>query len=123
MEGLIVRYGGKEYRAGFEDEEAVVTLTVNMRKGDYIVELGGMTFPEARSYYWMNDSRRDGNGFEIEIEVAEFPRATEPVGSMLFEESKERCLEKQRNTEPDWDAMLKDYRRIEAVLREEGIIE
>ena len=104
MIGLIVKYMDKIYKVGTPGEG--VTLSSCIVRKEFILEAGGMQHGFVRE------------GIEFEVEVAEFDKASEPLS-----ETNQPIIDPDypREEDPDWK--LKHFRKLEKILKEEGLLD
>ena len=100
MIGLIVKYMDKIYKVGTPGE------------GEFILEAGGM------QHGFVGIFRNLREGIEFEVEVAEFDKASEPLS-----ETNQPIIDPDypREEDPDWK--LKHFRKLEKILKEEGLLD
>lgn len=119
MKGFIVRYSGREYRAGFPDK--MTHVVCDIIDGIFSLDVVG-------GEYFIKSNRIAKEGIEVEIEVGEFD---EPSAVITEENRMEVCpvdpeyeqlVAEQNSEEWLWKKKLEIFRRTEAVLKEEGLI-
>ena len=110
MIGLIVKYMDKIYKVGTPGEG--VTLSSCIVRKEFILEAGGM------QHGFVGIFRKLREGIEFEVEVAEFDKASEPLS-----ETNQPIIDPDypREEDPDWK--LKHFRKLEKILKEEGLLD
>ena len=110
MIGLIVKYMDKIYKVGTPGEG--VTLSSCIVRKEFILEAGGM------QHGFVGIFRNLREGIEFEVEVAEFDTASEPLS-----ETNQPIIDPDypREEDPDWK--LKHFRKLEKILKEEGLLD
>ena len=101
MKGLVVKYGEKTYKVGLPD--GGVTLSSCIMQNKFTLEAGGSGHAYASVFLKLRED------IEFEVEVAEFDKASEPLSDYPHEE------------DPDWK--LKHFRKLEKILKEEGLLD
>lgn len=109
MIGLVVRYKGKTYKAALPN--GGVTFSSCIRGGRFTLELGGAGHAYAGVFQKLRE------GIEFEVEVTELDESSEPLSekNLPINDGSEPPLD------PDWE--LKYFRKIEAILKEEGMLD
>lgn len=119
MKGFIVKYMGKEYKAGFHERQ--VHFIADITDGLFSLSVGNRE-------HFVISNRIAREGIEIEIEVAEFDETSAVITPENRDEicpadqEYQKLLEEQNTMEWQWQKKLEIFRRIEAVLKEEGLI-
>lgn len=110
MTGLIIKYMNKTYKVGTLGEG--VTLSSSIVRKEFILEAGGMS----HSYVGIFRNLRDG--IEFEVEVAEFDEASEPLS-----EKNRPIIDPDYPIAEDPDWKLKKFHKLEAILKNENLID
>ena len=97
MKGLVVKYGEKTYKVGLPDGG---------------VEAGGSGHAYASVFLKLRED------IEFEVEVAEFDKASEPLS-----ETNQPIIDPDYPHEEDPDWKLKHFRKLEKILKEEGLLD
>ena len=119
MKGFVVRYMGKEYKAGFQEKQ--VHCIVVIQDGVFSLYVGNRK-------YFIKSNRIAKEGIEIELEVAEFDEASAVITPENMDEicpvdpECQKLLAEQNTLEGQWKKKLEIFRETEAVLKEEGLI-
>ena len=109
MTGLIVKYEDKIFKVGCPQEG--VTLCACVVREEFILNAGG-------SQACVGIYQKLREGIEFEVGIAEFDEASEPLS-----EKNQPIIEPGYPVKEDPNWKLKYFRKIEAILKEEGLIE
>ena len=113
MTGFIVKYMGREFRIG--SLESDIFMAAHVVRNEFIFE-GGAAKPFVGSWQIARE------GLEFEVEVAEFEEASEPIS-----ENNPSIIDpdyiKTKESLSEWDWKLETFRKMESILKEEGLIE
>ena len=118
MKGILIKFLGQEYKVGLPDTEVSVICTLVLERDEFILGGGGISSSFIGSWQKIRD------GIEFEVEVAEFEEATEPISesnpSVIDPEYQKMIDARDEEWELNWK--LHQFRKIEAILQEEGLI-
>ena len=110
MKGLVVKYGEKTYKVGLPD--GGVTLSSCIMQNKFTLEAGGSGHAYASVFLKLRED------IEVEVEVAEFDKASEPLS-----ETNQPIIDPDYPHEEDPDWKLKHFRKLEKILKEEGLLD
>lgn len=110
MMGVIIKYMDKIYKVGIPGEG--VTLSSCIVRNEFILEAGGIS----NSYIGVYKNLK--GSIEFEVEVAEFNEASEPLS-----DTNRPIIDPDYPLKEDSDWKLKHFRKLENILKEEGLLD
>lgn len=114
MLGIVIKYMDKVYKVG--QPNGGVTMSSCIVRDEFILEANGMSYPCVGIFQKLR------NGIEFDVEIAEFDEASEPLSENnppIIETDYAKMIE----ADSEWDWKLKNFRKIEAILKEEGLLD
>ncbi|MFR3329938.1 MAG: hypothetical protein ACLTSL_07240 [Odoribacter splanchnicus] len=115
MIGLIVKYLDKTYKIGELNEG--VSLLANIVRGSFSLEAGGMSHPFVNIYLVLRE------GIEFEVEVSEFDEASEFLSETINPPIIDSDYEVRVESGSVWNWKLEQFRKIESILKKEGLLD
>ena len=117
MIGLIVKHLGREYKIGHADSGVAIISSLVLSRDEFILEGGG----------FIHSFQKIRDGIEFEVEIAEFAEASPLITkendiSEIDVEYLKMMKERKEDPKWEWKQKLKQFQKIEAVLKEEGLI-
>ena len=101
MKGLVVKYGEKTYKVGLPD--GGVTLSSCIMQNKFTLEAGGSGHAYASVFLKLRE--------DIEFEVEPLSETNQPIIDPDY----------PHEEDPDWK--LKHFRKLEKILKEEGLLD
>ena len=117
MIGLIIKYKGKEYKAGNAHEGVYIISTLVLHRNEFILEGEGVIASFQRI--------RDGIEFEVEISDINETEISLPLSeknnSLEIDPEYSRMLT-ERNSEWEWNEKRRKFYEIRSILMKEGFL-
>lgn len=118
MIGFIITHLGRQYKIGPLDANAHIFAT--LARDEFILEGGGLD-PFISSFQKIRD------GIEFEVEVTEFDETSAPITGdnymdIVYVDPEYQKKLDGRSEDWEWEWKLERFRRIESILKEEGLI-
>ncbi len=116
MIGLIIKYKGKEYKAGNAHEGVYIISTLVLHRNEFIFEGGVVASFQAI---------RDGIEFEVEISDIKETEISLPISEendcVEIDPEYARMLA-ERNSEWEWNEKRRKFYEIRSILMKEGFL-